>query len=269
MVIHFRFCVTLILCYNRFMNVRMKKDTLQVIIYTDGSSLGNPGVGGYGAVIVLLGENKVIEIGKQYQMTTNNKMELTAIIHALEYLQKNNISEKTTIAIHTDSSYAINGITKWIAGWKKKDWMTSMKQPVLNDDLWKQLDVLVQVYKSISWHHVRGHSGIWGNERCDQIATGFASTGKVDLYNGPLSEYDDRILKTTQTVSPSKKGVSSVSQKKSGKAYSYVSVIAGKVETHKTWEECKRRVDGKSAKFKKVFSEQEEKQLIAEWNHLS
>jgi ribonuclease HI len=248
---------------------KLGKNKYDIIIYTDGSSLGNPGRGGYGAVIVFQGKNKVIELGEFSPMTTNNKMELTAIIRSLQLLEKEKVSSDTTVVIHTDSSYAINGITKWIHGWKKKDWVTSTKTPVLNSDLWQELDQVRSLFTNITYDHVRGHMGIFGNERCDTIATSFAKGENVQLYNGNLHDYDPRILDSGKSVSSSEKKQKSDGAKKSGKAYSYVSVIAGKVQTHTTWEECHRRVNGKNAKFKKVFSKDEEQELMKQWNHLS
>jgi ribonuclease HI len=245
------------------------KDKNDIIIYTDGSSLGNPGKGGYGAVIVFQKENRVIELGDFSSMTTNNKMELTAIIESLTLLEKEKVSPTTSIVIHTDSAYAINGITKWIHGWKKKNWITSTKTSVLNADLWKRLDRLNILFSNIIFNHVRGHVGVFGNEKCDTIATSFAKGESIKLYEGSLTDYDQRILFVEKSVSSSEKKQKTVSQKNTGKAHSYVSVIGSVVEIHKTWESCKQRVDGKNAKFKKVFSDQEEKKLIQEWNRLS
>lgn len=243
-----------------------------IIIYTDGSSLGNPGPGGYGCVIVFqdklarsanAGEGKVVELGGHAKNTTNNKMELTAIASALEYLKQNHVSQDTDIVIHTDSSYAINGITKWVFGWQKNNWMTSTKTPVLNSEIWKQLVPLEVHFKHVQFHHVRGHAGVWGNERCDVIATTFASGAKLELFNGLLSNYDERILSKSTTMTPSKK--SAGNDKKSGKAYSYVAQVNGKVYTFSDWESCKATVHGRSSKYKKVFSKAEEDTLKKEW----
>lgn len=259
-------------CYTRFMQQKnVIKNEYDIIIYTDGSSLGNPGRGGYGAVIVFQGKNKVIELGEFSPMTTNNKMELTAIIRSLQLLGKEKVSSDATVVIHTDSSYAINGITKWIHGWKNKDWVTSTKTPVLNSDLWQELDQVRSLFTNITYDHVRGHVGIFGNERCDVIATSFANGTPVALCNGTLDQYDERILITSPSVSPSKKSGSSVSQKKSSskeKPYSYVSFVNGTVATHTSWDDCKKRVHGKPAKYQKVFSKEEEILLINTWSHL-
>jgi ribonuclease HI len=268
-----------------------------IIIYTDGSSLGNPGPGGYGCVIVFKVDNKVIELGGYSRETTNNKMELTAIVRALEYVKhyletplrpsKNSGhlplvrgGNELQIVIHTDSSYAINGITKWMFGWLKNNWITSTKTPVLNSEIWKQLIPLKNYFKKLSFEHVRGHSGIWGNERCDMIATTFATGKKPDLFNGKLDGYDQRILNNKNSVHGAyptlallykKEGALQVSQKskslkKSGKAYSYVALVNGKIQTFKDWESCKAVVHGRSSKYKKALSKAEEDALIKEWS---
>ncbi|MBO9490804.1 ribonuclease HI [Endozoicomonas sp. G2_1] len=131
-------------------------------IYTDGSCLGNPGPGGYGAVLKYKEHSK--ELSKGYQLTTNNRMEMLATIVALESLK-----EPCQVTLTTDSQYVRQGITQWIAKWKKNQWKTASKQPVKNVDLWQQLDHQSQRH-NISWHWVKGHSGHPENERCDQLA---------------------------------------------------------------------------------------------------
>lgn len=245
----------------------MKKDS--IIIYTDGSSLGNPGPGGYGCILVFQNEGEVIELGGTSNETTNNKMELTAILKSLEYLKNQHVLLNTSIVIHTDSSYAINGITKWMFGWLKNNWMTSTKTPVLNSEIWKPLIPLKNYFKNLSFEHVRGHTGIWGNERCDEIATTFASGKKPTLFHGLLSNYDPRILSQDVSMKPSKKSspknTSSGTKKTSGKAYSYVALVNGKIYTFADWESCKAVVHGRSSKYKKVLSKDEEARLIKEW----
>lgn len=239
-----------------------------IIIYTDGSSLGNPGPGGYGCVIVFQDSNDVVELGGQSRETTNNKMELTAILKVLETLKAKHIPSAASIHIHTDSSYAINGITKWVHGWQKKNWITLQKTPVLNADIWKAIIPLTKYFTNIKFIHVRGHAGVWGNERCDYIATEYAAGRHPKLFKGKLEKYDARVIPDAK-VSPLVKSSINVSQGKktgSGKAYSYVSVIAGKVMTHPDWESCKARVYGKNAKFKKVLTKAEEDALKKEWS---
>ena len=135
-----------------------------VIIHTDGACKGNPGPGGWG-VLLQSGEHERELFGGE-ALTTNNRMELMAVIQALTALKRPCRGE-----IHLDSEYVRTGITEWIAGWKAKGWRTASKQPVKNADLWQQLDQLVQQTEhQISWHWVKGHAGHVGNERADELA---------------------------------------------------------------------------------------------------
>ena len=133
-----------------------------VIIYTDGACRGNPGPGGWGAWLSCNGKEKELFGGEAD--TTNNRMELTAVIRALAALKRS-----CTVDVHTDSKYVQQGITAWIHGWKKNGWRTSDKKPVKNEDLWKALDELAQQHQ-IRWHWVKGHAGHAGNERADELA---------------------------------------------------------------------------------------------------
>ncbi len=135
----------------------------KVQIFTDGACRGNPGPGGWGAVMRYGEKEKTLHGGET--STTNNRMELTAVIKALECLKGN----KWPIDITTDSKYVLQGITEWIEGWKKKGWRNASKKPVLNADLWQRLDELVQPF-DIKWHWVKGHSGHPENELADQLA---------------------------------------------------------------------------------------------------
>lgn len=135
---------------------------VHVEIYADGACKGNPGPGGWGAWLSYDGKEKDLFGGEP--LTTNNRMELTAVIRALEALKRT-----CEIKIYTDSVYVQKGITEWIIGWKSRGWRTSDKKPVKNDDLWKQLDALVQQHK-IEWIWVKGHAGNIGNERADALA---------------------------------------------------------------------------------------------------
>ncbi|HSW07687.1 ribonuclease HI [Aquabacterium sp.] len=134
-----------------------------VVIYTDGACKGNPGPGGWGAWL-RWGEHEKELFGGE-PLTTNNRMELTAVIEALSVLKK----KPTPVAVYTDSEYVKNGITTWIHGWKTRGWRTADKKPVKNVELWQKLDALVAQH-SVSWHWVRGHTGDPGNERADQLA---------------------------------------------------------------------------------------------------
>lgn len=133
-----------------------------VEMYTDGACSGNPGKGGWGALL-LLGENeRELNGGKAH--TTNNQMELTAVIKGLEALKR-----PVEITIYTDSTYVKDGITKWIHNWKKNGWKTASKKPVKNVELWQQLDEAIKTH-TITWKWVKGHAGNAGNERADELA---------------------------------------------------------------------------------------------------
>ncbi|MCF8006461.1 MAG: ribonuclease HI [Methylovulum sp.] len=133
-----------------------------VIIYTDGACRGNPGVGGWGAVLRYKQHTKELCGGEK--MTTNNQMELMAVIMAIEAL-----TQPCQLIIYSDSSYVLKGITSWIVNWKKKSWKTAANKPVKNADLWRRLDACIQAHH-ITWHWVKGHSGNEGNERADALA---------------------------------------------------------------------------------------------------
>ena len=146
-----------------------------VEIYADGACKGNPGPGGWGAWLQYNGNEKSICGGEDN--TTNNRMELTAVIRALETLKRT-----SKVKLYTDSSYVQKGMTEWIAGWKAKNWRTADKKPVKNDDLWKTLDMLAQAHQ-IEWIWVRGHDGNDGNERADALA----NQGVERFLSGELS----------------------------------------------------------------------------------
>jgi ribonuclease HI len=131
-------------------------------IYTDGACKGNPGVGGWGALMVSGAQQKELFGGEP--MTTNNRMELTAVIRALEALKR-----RSTVRVHTDSQYVQQGISSWIHGWKRKNWRTAGGTPVKNVDLWKTLDALATQH-DVQWLWVKGHAGHPGNERADALA---------------------------------------------------------------------------------------------------
>ncbi|MBD3584805.1 ribonuclease HI [Salinimonas sp. HHU 13199] len=146
-------------------------------IYTDGSCLGNPGPGGYGAVMIYNSHRK--ELSEGYFETTNNRMELLAPIAAL-----NALSESCKVDVTTDSQYVKNGINQWIHNWRKNGWRTAAKKPVKNADLWRQLDDAVSKH-DVTWHWVKGHSGHPENERCDDLARAAANqpSKKDDGFN--------------------------------------------------------------------------------------
>ncbi|MCX6754493.1 MAG: ribonuclease HI [Candidatus Nomurabacteria bacterium] len=146
-------------------------------IFTDGSSLGNPGPGGWGAVVVINSEI-VKEFGGYESETTNNRMELQAVIETLKHIIKK--YPDGPVIIHTDSTYVLLGITSWIHNWEKNNWKTANKKPVLNKDLWQELITLVREFGvNLSWQKVKGHSGHIYNEKADEIATKCSSGQKI------------------------------------------------------------------------------------------
>ena len=132
-------------------------------IYTDGACSGNPGPGGWGAILRWNGHEKELSGGEGE--TTNNRMEMMAVIKALEAIK----GQGKAIEIHTDSKYVMDGITKWVAGWKAKGWKTAAKKPVKNQDLWERIDLLVSGHK-VTFIWVKGHNGHPENERADELA---------------------------------------------------------------------------------------------------
>lgn len=144
----------------------------QVEIFTDGSCLGNPGPGGYGAILRYKQHEKTLSAG--YYLTTNNRMELMAAIVALETLK-----DPCEVVLCSDSQYVRQGITQWIHNWKKRGWKTASKQPVKNADLWQRLD-LAAARHDVAWHWVKGHAGHRENELCDQLARSAAENPTQD-----------------------------------------------------------------------------------------
>ncbi|MGZ3697379.1 MAG: ribonuclease H family protein, partial [Bdellovibrionota bacterium] len=158
-----------------------------ILIFADGASSGNPGPGGWGAVVVHP-TGEVVELGGGDAPTTNNKMELMAVIRGLAEVER----DAGPVEVYTDSTYVIRGITQWIWGWRKRGWKTAEGGDVLNVELWKTLSALVAKRgkeNPIDWKYVRGHTGVPGNERVDEIATGYSKGPRPRLYRGPLLGY--------------------------------------------------------------------------------
>ena len=133
-----------------------------VVIYTDGACSGNPGPGGWGSILMYNGHRRELSGGDR--STTNNRMEMTAVIEALEALKRS-----CRIVIHTDSTYVMKGMTEWMDNWKRRGWKTADRKPVKNVDLWQRLDEAMARH-DVEWRWVRGHSGVPENERADELA---------------------------------------------------------------------------------------------------
>ena len=134
----------------------------KVVVFTDGACSGNPGPGGWGAILTFKGVEKELKGGEAH--TTNNRMELMAAISALEAMKR-----PCLVELHTDSQYVKNGITSWIHNWKRNGWRTANKKPVKNEDLWRRLDEALAIH-NVDWRWVKGHAGHDMNERADALA---------------------------------------------------------------------------------------------------
>lgn len=236
-----------------------------IVIFSDGSSRGNPGPGGFAAVVVIPKDDEkiVIEIGGREKRTTNNRMELTAASEAIALVQKYNLS--MPVVLYTDSSYVINGITKWILGWKNNGWKTKEKKDVLNADLWQKLDAAKSGI-DVSFKYIGGHVGVLGNERADFLATAFADEKATNLYEGPLSEYPLRDILNINSDALKIESREKSKDRSRGKAYSYLSEVKGDIKIHKTWAECEARVKGiAGAKYRKALTPEEESMIISAW----
>ena len=234
-----------------------------IFIYCDGACSGNPGPGGWGAVIIFP-ENRVRELGGAQRPTTNNRMEMLGAIAALSAVSDR--SER--VKLYTDSGLLINGITGWINNWKRKGWETAAGKPVVNRELWERLDLLAQARKGrLAWCHVKGHTGHEINERCDDIAVAFSKGIKPKLYDGPAVGCGYSLLEPEagHLRAPAPKSASSSPRSKTVGGI-YISLVEGRVERHATWPQCRERVHGVSgARFKKVTSAAEEQAALKLW----
>lgn len=239
------------------------------IIYGDGACSGNPGPGGYGAIVVSP-DGMVQELAEGSPQTTNNRMEISAILESFKLiLQSKYIATATSLQIFTDSVYLIRGATQWLYGWKKKGWKNAAGEPVANPDLWNELDQVLYQFKTkapqlkLEWNFVKGHAGIPGNERCDELAVAKSKNDYIDIYYGKAAGYHFDIYQL-----PEKKPLPEM--KKAGsdpkKPAWYLSLVNGVFKTHKTWSECEAVVKGRpGVKFKKVTSDEEEAQVKKQW----
>jgi ribonuclease HI len=222
------------------------------LIFTDGSSRGNPGPGGWG--FILANCDQVEEGAGREPKTTNNRMEMRAAVEALS-----RVGAGQTATVITDSSYLANGASKWLTGWQRKGWKTATGEPVKNADLWQKLAEILESRK-VSWRLVLGHAGVAANHRCDELATQAADGLSPELYRGPASDYRVSLeapAPGTQTRTGGADGK---------RAHSYLSMVDGEIRRHNTWPECNARVRGMAgARFRKTFSPQDEADLVVSW----
>ena len=235
----------------------------KILQFADGAAKGNPGPGGWG-VVIATPDGKVVERGGGAELTTNNQMEMLAVIEGLIFLRRT----AGDLAVLSDSVYVLRGISSWIFGWMRRGWTNVKGEPVANVELWQQMWELVRERKTmgaISWHYLRGHSGIPGNERVDAIADGFARKERPVLYSGSLLQYGHAIYDLPEDTSIPETDYSKMNEKPKA-AYSYLSLVDGQLMIHHSWPECEARVKGRSgAKFKKALTAEEEQEIMTAW----
>lgn len=203
-----------------------------VDIITDGACSGNPGRGGWAAIVIDGTQHN--EYSGADAHTTNNRMELQAAITGLQ-----RAPTQRPLRVITDSQYLINGITKWVKGWQKNGWKTREGQPVENRDLWEQLIAVNGAH--VSWQHVKGHAGHPLNERANTLAQQQAGSGTGSVFAPPATHTPQQPTNADPTEFPC-----------------YLSLIGSNLQRHATWESCQRTVHGVSgAKFKKVANQQQ------------
>jgi ribonuclease HI len=228
--------------------------------YADGSCLGNPGPGGWG-VHVQFDDGRIVDLGGGEQRTTNNRMELRAAIEAARATR-----ECEAVTIIVDSEYVKRGITGWVTGWKKKGWLTQTGAAVSNRELWEELDALAD--KRITWQWTRAHVGTLGNERVDSIARWFAEGMGRARQTAPPLRTNPRPA-AARLPAPSENTRPAVQRSTARSAVPgtrYLSLIDGVAMRHRTWDECKERVNGLArARFRKAVSDAEERKIFQEW----
>lgn len=235
-----------------------------IVLYSDGACSGNPGPGGWGAVLGLPNQ-QVIELGGRELNTTNNQMELQGLIAGLDYVKDISFEE---MRCYTDSSYILNGVLKWMKGWSTRGWKNAEGKEIANKLYWIKLQSLLAHFagKKIKWFYVRGHTGVAGNERCDEIAVAFSHNNHIDLYQGENTYYGFDVFKPPVTEAIPENSFKK-KEPASSPAY-YLSLKNGILERHATWPECEQRVKGApGVKFKKVKNRAEEEQILKGWGH--
>ncbi|MBI5444826.1 MAG: ribonuclease HI [Deltaproteobacteria bacterium] len=236
-----------------------------LIVYTDGACSGNPGPGGWAAVLVRGPER--MEIGGREAATTNNRMEMRAAIEGLRHARPGE-----RVHVVTDSRYLHDGISKWIHGWKRRGWTKADGGDVLNREVWEELDRLVATPGlRVSWEHVRGHAGHVMNERCDEIATAFARGEHPPLHvSGSSWAAGEAVRRSVDRRSgePPATGSPAPGERPPTPAFypAYVSLVGGRVAVHRTWPECEARVLHVSgARHRRVRTPREYGEALRAW----
>jgi len=245
-----------------------------IVAYTDGACIGNPGPGGWAAIIVRDGARE--EISGAAADTTNNRMELTAAIEALRRLPSD-----APVTVVTDSQYLLKGMTSWLAGWQRRGWRTATGEPVLNRDLWETLAALAG--SRVTWEWVRGHNGHPENERVDRLARAQAQAGLKRAGRGGVAARGASPGETHDApgghARPGARGGRGAPSPAAGEARAnglagpsrtgwptYLSLVDGRLMRHHDWPSCERRVHGQPrARFKKCRSADEERATVAAW----
>jgi ribonuclease HI len=234
-----------------------------IVLFTDGACSGNPGPGGW-ACVLSLPDGRARELAGREPQTTNNRMEMRAVLEGLKAVAH----LEGPALVHTDSTYVLGGMTKWLAGWKRRGWRTAAGEPVKNEDLWRALDAArdARGRGGVQWRWVRGHDGHDANERCDELAVAESRGRPVELYDGPLLAYPYGSLAPSDAlVLPETKPRSASPELSAGPA-TYLSYVDGKLERHGAWKDCEARVKGRGgAKFKKVRGADEERATLRAW----
>lgn len=221
-----------------------------VIIHTDGACSGNPGPGGWAAIIE--SQEGFRELGGREEETTNNRMEMKAAVEALKA-----VPAAAAVHVVTDSRYLVDGICRWVHAWKRRGWRKADGEEVLNREIWEELDALTRSRGGrITWEHVRGHSGAALNERCDAIATTFARGGVPELRTGP-----------GPWSPPGTVGNAPAGPLPGLPPFpTYLSFVNGTVAAHATWADCEARVRGaRGARHRKVRSAAEYREALESW----
>jgi ribonuclease HI len=233
-------------------------------IFTDGACSGNPGPGGWAAVVI--GDGRLKELGGRDPGTTNNRMELIAAIESLK-----NVPRSVPVKLVSDSSYLIKGITEWLRGWKFRGWKKADGEPVLNSDLWRTLDDLV--FPGIEWIHVAGHAGHYLNERCDKIAVAFSHGEKLRLRDIDLMQAED-LNDIRQAIAVSLKNADArektrTAARKPGSAphgpkaqKTYLFIYENQVYRFRNWPDCKAFSNGRPGYPKACISRPEEEEYV-------